>query len=181
MKILRKIIQTDLQGRLLSEHAEELYEDDDGNVLEMHTTASLACPACDRILEKPQDIRRCIECGRNCCSSCSTVCSICHRGPICGSCVLGFAEQRISVCLYCLQDLQERLSRQDRLLDEKIKFERLLTTYSAISKLTQSANHERGTLSEIILDIANIHLAGKLSSLTKRIEREDTDDRRYLP
>ena len=181
MKILRKLISTDLQGRVLSEHTEQLQEDADGNVMEIQSTAAQACPACGRIIAKGQDLRRCIECARDCCEVCATVCSSCKRGPICGNCSLGFAEKQIPLCHRCLAQLQMRLERQDRLVDEKIEFERLMNVYGAIGRLIQSVAHERGSISEAMLDLASLRLARKLSSLAERIPKEQNDGKKYLP
>lgn len=184
MKIRRTTIQYDALGRILSEHVEQLTEDENQNVEETHATSVLTCEACGRPVEKFQDIRgRCVECGRQCCITCEGAgCAICSR-PLCGNdnCRRGFAEKGLSVCRNCLPELEVRLARQDHMIDEKVKFERLMSVYGALMKLTQQGSHSSESLSDVLAHIAQIRLSRKLSQLAQEITRDQDHDRRLLP
>lgn len=182
MRIRRRTVNLDLLGRLLSEHVEQLAEDDQGNVEEIHATAVWACPACGRPIGNADSIREaCAQCGRQCCETCLGSCSIC-RQPLCGHCRVGFAEKGLSVCANCLRDLLERLARQDRLMEDKIAFERLMTLYSGLMKLIQPGTHERrGSISEIVGQIVHFRLARRLWHTAEQLAKERERDQRLLP
>lgn len=182
MRIRRRIVNVDSRGRVLSERVEQVCEDDQGNVEESHASAVWACPACGRPIEKAQDIRGvCTECRRQCCVTCLEHCAVCHC-PMCGDCRVGFADKTLSVCPRCLNDLAERLGRQDRLLADKAAFERLMGVYGALMKVSQAGPYEsRGSISEIIGEIVRLGLMQKLSRMAKRLDREHGNDQRLLP
>lgn len=180
MKIRRRTFSVDFLGRLLSQHVEELTEDGQGNVEEIHASAVYACEACGRPVEKVDDVRgRCVECGRLCCVACEGACAVCRR-PLCGECRLGFDDKGLSVCGACLARLEQRLARQDRLLDDKVAFERAMTVYGNLVRLLPPGGVERGSISEVLAHIAQVRLARRLSRIADRIEQEENDGRRLL-
>jgi len=77
MKILRRIFNTDFNGNVISSKLEELNDNENGDVEELHLTSVSRCEACGRPLEKMNEIRgSCIICGRSCCSICEGFCSV---------------------------------------------------------------------------------------------------------
>ena len=136
--IIRTTINADFDGNILSANQEQLKDDEAGTIEETYLTALSRCQACGKPLEKVNEIRgRCINCGRFCCYICVGFCSICNRGPICGSCRDGFPEKGLSVCSNCLPALKKRLVHQDQLLEKKAAFERTIAVYNAQIKLVQ--------------------------------------------
>jgi len=181
MRIRRRKYSVDFLGRVLSEHVEELTEDRLGNIEEVHAAAVYPCEACGRPVEKVVDVRgRCVECGRLCCVTCAGACSVCHR-PLCGDCRFGFAEKGVSVCAECLVRLERRLARQDRLLKEKVAFDRAMAAYGQLMRLLPPGAVERGSISEVLAHIAQARLARRLSRTAGRIEKEEDDGCRLLP
>jgi len=181
MRIRRRIINMDMLGRLLSGHVEELTEDEPGRIEEVRATAVWVCEACGRPVAKAEDIRgRCVRCGRQCCVTCEDRCAVCH-GPLCGECRLGFADKGLCVCGDCLGSLQTRLVRHDRLLEDKLAFERMIAVSDALARLTQSNSQERGSLLHIIGQIARLGMAARLSQAAKRLAKENERGQRFLP
>jgi len=181
VRIRRRIINTDLEGRVLSERTEEVADDGRGNVEESQATAFHNCPACSRPIEKVQDVRgRCVQCGQQCCATCEGFCAICHR-PLCRNCRLGFAEKGLSVCDACLRLLDERLAHQDRLVEDKVAFERLMTTYGALVKVLPPPPCENGSIIGVVAQIVQWRVAGKLSRMAKQLTEGSDRGRRLLP
>ena len=181
MRIRRRIINADLEGRVLSERTEEVADDGQGNVEESQATAFHNCQSCGRPIEKVQDVRgRCVQCHQQCCSTCEGYCAICHR-PLCRNCRLGFADKALSVCDSCLKLLDERLGHQDRLVEEKTAFERVMTLYGALTKVLPPPPYEKGSIMGVVAQIVQWRLAGKLSRMAKRLTEGTDRDRRLLP
>ncbi len=173
-KISRRKINTDFFGNIFSVNLEQLKDNEDGTVEETHVSAIGRCHACGRPLEKTSEIRgRCIVCRQFCCSLCVGECSICKRGPICGSCREGFAERGLSVCSNCLPVLKERLAHQDRLLEGKANFERTLAGYNAQIKLAQLLQQNKGKISNTLARIAQYRVARKIARLERQFEKEN--------
>jgi hypothetical protein len=59
---------------------------------------------------------------------------------------LGFAEKGLSVCDVCLRLLDERLAHQDRLVEDKVAFGRLMTVYGALVKVLPPPPCENGSI-----------------------------------
>lgn len=181
-KIFRKKVNTDFSGNILSASMEQLTDNENGTIEEAYLTAVSRCEACGRPLEKMNEIRgRCIICGRFCCSLCVGFCSICNRGPICGSCRKGFAEKGLSVCSNCLPALKERLAHQDRLLQEKTTFEQVIAVCNAQLKLIQLLQHNKGKISKTLTRIAQLRVARKIARLEQQLKRENGHGRKLLP
>ena len=181
-KIFRRKINADFFGNIFFASMEQLKDNENGTIEETYLTAISRCEACNRPLEKTSEIRgRCIICGRFCCSLCVGFCSICNRGPICGSCRKGFAEKGLSVCSSCLPALKERLAHQDRLLEEKANFERTLAVYNAQIKLAQVLQQNKGKISNTLARIAQLRVARKIARLEQQLQGENGRGRKLLP
>jgi len=181
MRIRRRIVNADLEGRVLSERVEEVADDGQGNVEESQATAFHNCPACSRPVEKVQDVRgRCVRCGQQTCATCEGFCAICHR-PLCRNCRLGFAEKGLSVCDVCLRLLSERLAQQDRLVEEKTAFERLMVVSGAMLKVLPPPPYENGSIMGVVAQIVQLRLAGKLSRVAKQLTEGPDRGPRLLP
>jgi hypothetical protein len=181
VRIRRRIINTDLEGRVLSERTEEVADDGRGNVEETQITGFHNCPSCGRPIEKVQDVRgQCVQCGQQCCATCEGFCAICHR-PLCRNCRLGFAEKGLSVCDVCLRLLDERLAQQDRLVEDKVAFERLMNIYGALTKVLPPPPCENGSIMGAVAQIVQWRVAGKLSRMAKQLTEGSDHGRRLLP
>ena len=181
-KILRKILNTDLTGNILSARAEQLIDDETGTIEETHVLAVSRCEGCGRPLEKMNEIRGvCIRCGVSCCSICEGFCAICGRGPFCGRCKTGFAAKGISVCPNCLPALRERLAQQDQFLEEKAAFERTIALCTTQLRLIHLLQYNRGRVSKTLVRIAQLRIARKLARLERQLKQENNDGKRFLP
>ena len=181
MRIRRRIVNADSLGRILAERIEDLADDGQGNVAEQQSTTFYICEACNRPVDKVQDLRsRCVRCGRQCCATCESSCAVCRR-PFCGECRTGFAKGGLSVCDACLADLEQRLSYEDRLAEEKVEFERRMTIYGALLRVFPPGAPNSGALSDLAGQIMQIHLVRKLSSLERRLTERDDRGGRLLP
>jgi hypothetical protein len=181
MRIIRRTITVDADGRPLAERVEQLFEDGDGNVEEAQAEAVYVCEACGRPVEKVQDIRgACVRCGRQCCVTCEGFCAVCRR-PLCGRCREGFAAQGLSVCDGCLGRLRERLAWEDRLQEDKAAFERLMAAYGAQMRLLQSSGQAPDSLAGTLSRIMQVRLQRRLSRMAQRLAREHEDGPRLLP
>jgi hypothetical protein len=179
MKILKRIFNTDFNGNVISSRLEELNDNENGDVEELHLTSVSRCEACGRPLEKMNEIRgSCIICGRSCCSICEGFCAVCRRGPICGHCRTGFPEKGLSVCSNCLPTLQRRQAYQDRLLEEKVGFEQRIALCNAKLKFIQLLQHNKGRVSRALTRVAQIHIARKIARLERQLRQEDNRGRR---
>ncbi len=181
-KIIRKIIERDFAGQLLSMKTERLTDDEAGTVEETNVTRIKRCEACRRPLEKTDQMRGiCISCGMSCCSICHGFCAVCGCGPFCGRCKTGFPERGLSVCSDCLAVLKDRLAYQDKLLEEKASFERLIAVYTAQLKFIQLLQHNKGSISGIVSRIAQARIARKIRRLERQLEQEKKHGKRLLP
>ncbi len=181
-KISRRKINTDFFGNIFSASIEQLTDNENGTIEETYLTAVNRCDACGRPLEKMNEIRgQCIICERFCCSWCVGFCSICNRGPICGSCRKGLAEKGLSVCTNCLPTLKERLAYHDRLLEEKANFERTLAVYNAQIRLAQVLQQNKGEISNTLARIAQLRVARKIARLEKQLKGKNSRGRKLLP
>jgi hypothetical protein len=178
MRIRRRIFNYDLGGRVLSERVEELRDDGQGNVEELHATAVCICTACGRPVEKVQDLRgRCVQCNIECCSVCLGQCAVCQR-PLCGRCRLGFsAEENLCVCDRCLRALEQRLAQQD----QKVTFERQMVLYEALARLFPPGAQEKGSVMHLASEIVQLGLARRFSRMAKQLTEGPDRDRRLLP
>lgn len=181
-KIVRKILNTDFSGNVLSARAEQLTDDEAGTIEETCVTAVSRCEACGRPLEKTNEIRGvCISCGASCCSGCEGFCAICGRGPFCGHCKTGFAAKGLSVCLNCLPALRERLAHQDQFFEEKAAFERTIALCTAQLRLIHLLQYNRGRVSRTLVRVAQLRIARKLARLERQLKQENNHGKRFLP
>ena len=182
MRIRRRVINTDLEGRVLSERIEEVTDDGRGNVEESQATGFHNCPSCGRPVEKVQDVRgHCVQCGIEGCSVCMGQCAVCQKSPLCARCRLGFAEKGLSVCDACLRLLDERLAHQDRLVEDKVAFERLMNIYGALMKVLPPPPCENGSIMGVMAQIVQWRVAGKLSRIARQLTEGSDRGRRLLP
>jgi len=180
-KILRKILNLDFSGELLSARFEHLQDNEDGTVEETNVTAIDRCQACNRPIENISDMRgTCFYCGRSCCATCHGSCEICGR-TICSSCRLGFSEKNLSVCLDCRDSLERRLSYQDKLLQEKTDLERTLQICNIQMKFVELLQQNTSKTSTLLARLAEIHVAHKLAKLERKIKEEKNNGKRLLP
>jgi hypothetical protein len=180
-KILRKILNIDLSGELLSARIENLQDNEDGTIEETNVAAIGRCQACDRPIENINDIRgTCFYCGRSCCATCHGSCAICGR-TICQSCRSGFSEKNLSVCLDCGDSLEKRLAYQDKLQQEKNDFERTLQICNTQMKFIELLRQNAGKTPTLLARIAEIQIAHKLTKLERKTEEEKNNGRRLLP
>ena len=185
-RINRKKIYTDFSGNPLYASEEVLKDHETGFIEETYHTAIGRCEACDRPVEKINDIcGRCIQCKMLTCSFCagtdSGFCSICKKGPICASCRQGFPAKGLHVCDDCMPVLQERLDLQDQLLIEKIAFERAATLCNLKIKLTQLLQQSQGNKSSVLAKIAQLSTAKKIARLERQMKRRDKHGQKLLP
>jgi hypothetical protein len=180
-RILRRILNVDHLGRLLSSRTEEVTDDEQGTIQEVSTNDLYVCQACRRPLEKLEEIRGvCVVCRRQCCVTCAGACGVCGK-TMCSDCMGGFAEKPMSVCDDCLAALEQRLAHHDRTQEEKAAFERLMAVYGAEMKLVEQLTRDKGSILEFIGQIAQLRLARKLSHLERRIAQGDRHGHRLLP
>jgi hypothetical protein len=180
-KILRRILNVDHLGRLLSSRTEEVTDDEQGTIQEVSTNDLYVCQACQRPLERLEEIRGvCVVCRRQCCVTCAGACGVCGK-TMCSDCREGFAEKPMSVCDDCLAALEQRLAYHDQTQEDKAAFERLMAVYGAEVKLVEQLTRDKGSIMELIGQIAQLRLAGKLSHLERRIVQGDRHGQRLLP
>lgn len=179
--MVRQVVQVDAQRRVHAAREEQLFEYDDGLIEEYSVSLVLPCPACARPLERPEDVRGvCIRCGRSMCVTCEGFCAVCHR-PLCGRCRDGFPEKAMSVCLTCRVGLQERLAREEQLMEEKLAFERQMAIYETQLKLADVLMSRPGTVSKIAGRFMEWNVASKLSRMEQQITRSQGRKQRLLP
>lgn len=180
-RVLRRILKIGFGGRVHSAHVEQLIDREDGTIEELHASSVVECQACSRPLEKLGDIRSvCVACGRPTCLTCESFCAVCHRS-LCGNCRIGFPEKALSVCDECLEGVENRLAQQDKLLQDKLTFERLMALGAAEMKLIQLCMYDRGSISELIAAFSELRLARKLARLERKLTEELDNDHRRLP
>jgi hypothetical protein len=181
-KISRKHVSTDCGGNVFSFRVEELNDDEHGTIEENHTAIVCRCEACDRPIENTSEIHgRCVVCGNSCCSFCIGYCSICKRGPICGSCRQGFPEKGLSVCSSCLPALAARLAYEDQLIREKASFERALAVYDSQIKLAQLLQQSKTKIPRLIARVMQFRVARKIARLERQLRQGDNRGQRLLP
>jgi hypothetical protein len=94
---------------------------------------------------------------------------------------LGFAEKGLSVCDACLRLLDERLAHQDRLVEDKVAFERLMNIYGALTKVLPPPPYENGSIMGVVAQIVQWRVAGQLSRMAKQLTEGSDRGRRLLP
>jgi hypothetical protein len=77
--------------------------------------------------------------------------------------------------------LDERLAHQDRLVEEKTAFERVMTVYGALTRVLPPPPYEKGSIMGVVAQIVQWRLAGKLSRMAKQLTEGDDRGRRLLP
>ena len=166
--ITKRSLKLDSLGNILAETLEELLDDEQGNISETTTATFNACEACARPIEDLKEIRGCDRCGRACCERCAVPCAVCSR-RLCAQCRQGFAEKQLAVCQECLLALSERLGYHDRQTEEKIEFERRVTVLQEQIRFLQSPVFRTCPGGDLLADVAELWLMGKLSKLERVI------------
>jgi len=181
-KILRKIVDSDFAGNVLTAKTEVLTDNEAGTVEESSVTALSRCQACDRPVEKIEQMRgTCIRCGLSCCSICGGFCAVCGAGPFCGRCKTGWAGTGLSVCSDCQSALNERQAHQDKLIERKMAFEQMVAICNAQLKLIQLVQQNRGAVSKTLGRIGQLRVARKIAHLERQLKKENGHGRRLLP
>lgn len=181
-KILRKTLDVDFAGNILSAKTEELTDNEVGAVEETCVTAINRCQACNRPVEKIEQMRgTCIICGLSCCSICGGYCAVCHAGPFCGRCKTGWAGTGLSVCSDCQSALEERQAHQDELVQRKMAFEQMVAVCNAQLKLIQLVQQNRGDVSRTLGRIGQLRVARKIARLERQLKQENGYGKRLLP
>ncbi len=180
-RILRRLVKIDPDGRVRSFKAELLTDYEDGTVEELHVASILVCEACGRLVEELGDVRpACLNCGRSTCRHCGEHhCAVCHR-PYCVRCRVGFVAGPLSVCGRCLPTLEHQQARQERLVEDKVAFERLMSVYAAQMKLLQLCMGEKGSIPEFLARVLQLRTTRKLARLERQVRQEHQRDRRLL-
>jgi hypothetical protein len=181
-KILRKTLHVDSAGNILSAKTEELTDDEAGTVNETCVTAVSRCQACNRPVEKIEQMRGiCISCGLSCCSLCGGACAVCGAGPFCGRCKTGWAGTGLSVCSDCQAALKERQAQHDELVQRKLTFEQMVAVCNTQLKLAQVLQQNRGDVSRTLGRIGQLRVARKIARLERQLKRENGYGKRLLP
>lgn len=126
--------------------------------LTTHRTAA-RCPNCHRpITDINKQRGRCDYCRtQSCCENCETKCKVCSR-RLCGRCRRGFVGQSntITVCPICLNHLRQRQAFNDRLLIQKIKYQRQIMHQREVARLRASQLQAAGIRSRNQIQIAGM-------------------------
>ena len=125
--VFKKFIKKDQYGRVLSINTEHLRDDGKGRISLTTNTRLIQCPGCRRHISDIGELRgHCHFCySRTCCVHCESKCAVCSR-RLCSVCRRGFTngQSLITACPHCLAKLQARQAYQDRLVLNKIVFDR---------------------------------------------------------
>ncbi len=164
MRILKRFLTTDRNGRVVSGKTERLTDGPGGTHLTERRVA-VRCPSCTRWLTDVSEYRgRCDYCRRRvCCVHCDAKCAACSR-RLCGDCRRGFIGRvRATVCPICLVRLRRRQLAEDRLMVQQIAFQRSMARrreWTRIQALRFQAAREqaRGRLA-VVREINRIKLA----------------------
>jgi len=167
-RIVKRLFKQDNTGKVHMESVQELVDDERGTVSEMTATTFAVCQTCSRPVEKLGELRGCDRCGASCCDRCATACAICSR-HLCPQCRRGFGEKQLTACPECLSILNERLELQDRLLQEKTAFERLVAVYREQVRIVQSGMFHNYPCGDLLEHLAELRLMQKLSKLERAI------------
>ena len=125
--IFKKFVKKDQNGRLLSITTERLIDNGMGKISQTTNNQVIQCPGCRRHISDINELRgRCHCCySRTCCVHCESKCAVCSR-RLCLACRRGFTngQSLVTSCPNCLVKLKRRQAYQDRLLLNKINFDR---------------------------------------------------------
>lgn len=167
-KIEKRHIKLDELGNIYQVNVEALVDDEQGNITETTVDTQGVCRSCLRPLENPNQIRSCSVCSLPCCDLCSVACAVCSR-RLDRHCVRGFAEKGIPVCEACLSLLDERLRHHDRLLEEKVGFERRLAVVREEIRLLQQGVLYPYPGADLLQQLAEVRLMKKLTKLERAL------------
>lgn len=174
-RIAKRIFKRDSLGNIHLESRQELLDDEQGTITETTSTTFTVCPTCSRPVEQLGELTGCDRCGTHCCDRCTTSCAVCCC-HLCPQCRRGFGEKHLAVCPECLSALNERLERHDRLLQEKVAFERLLAVYREQIRIVQHGMFHAYPCGQLLEQLAESWLMRRLNRLeraiTDHVERE---------
>ena len=171
-RIIKRLLKRDSQGNLHLHSVQELIDDEAGTIAETTATTFKTCGSCARPVENLAELRGCDRCGALCCDRCAVACAVCSR-HLCPACRRGFAEKHLTVCAECLSLLNERQERQDRLLEEKAAFERLLTVYQEQARIMQYGMFHTYPSGDLLVQLAEVGLVTRLKRLERMIEHHE--------
>jgi len=125
-RILKRFVTRDAHGRALAVQSERLCDDGSGRLQLTHERSAGWCSGCRRPIADLGEIRGICDCCRvrGTCIQCASQCQLCSR-RLCGRCRRGFfGPPPLTVCATCQQRLIQRQLVQDRLLLQRISFDR---------------------------------------------------------
>jgi len=169
-RILKRLFVTDSLGKVHHQSIEELADDQDGTITETTAEIHTACETCSHPVEKTEHLTVCQVWGRRCCHRCldaaRSFCAVCGK-TLCPACRRGFAPLKAICCTECLPALAERQDYEDRLVEDKIIFERRLAACREQVRLAEYGFFHVNPGGGLLEDLGEILLNRKL----KRIEK----------
>lgn len=136
-RVIRRSITTDAEGHALHGDTERIADDGDGRVHAVVRRSTMACQSCRRPVSETAELRGCCDhCRqRRLCVRCEKQCGVCGRN-LCGHCRRGFVGAiTMTVCPVCLVRLHERQAYDDRLMLERVLFERHLHQQQQMARM----------------------------------------------
>lgn len=172
-KILKQFLITGPNGKVLKRNTERLTDNGRGRLNFTTRSTAIRCPNCRRPVTDINKLRgRCDYCrAQSCCENCETRCRGCSR-RLCGRCRRGFVGQSsiITVCPICLNRLRQRQAFNDRLLIQKIRYQRQIMHQREIARLRALQLQAAGMRARNQIQIAKTRMNGKLA-LIREINR----------
>ena len=170
-RIIKKSIKGDNRGNIHHHSFQQLTDDETGTIDELVGETYSTCENCLRPLSAPE-IRACDCCSKLACDRCTVACSICSRF-LCSACRRGFPDKQLTVCPECLRDLIERREYHEKMIQEKICFDRRLSVYREQVQLLKHRSYYLDFLGELIEQFTQLRLARKLKQLERAINHHE--------
>ena len=171
-KILKRFFVTDQSGRVIDSNTEHLTDNGRGRINHTTRRTAIRCPNCRRpITDINKQRGRCDYCrAQTCCDNCETRCKVCSR-RLCGRCRRGFVGQSstITVCPICLSHLRQRQTFNDRLLIQKIRYQRQIINQREVARLRGLQLQAAGIRSRNQIQIAGMKTRNQIQIAKTRI------------
>lgn len=171
-RILKQHLITSQTGRVLNRNTERLSDNGRGRINLTTQSTAIQCPNCRRPVTDINKLRgKCDICrNQSCCENCETRCRVCSR-KLCGRCRRGFVGQSsiITVCPICLNHLRQRQVFNDRLLIQKIRYQRQMMHQREVVRLRALQLQAAGMQARNRLQIANIRSRNQMQTARTRM------------
>ena len=188
-KISKRFLVTDQSGRVLDSNTEHLSDNGRGRINLTTRRTAVRCPNCNRAITDINKQRgRCDYCrALSCCENCETKCKVCSR-RLCSRCRRGFVGQSsiITVCPTCENHLRQRQAFNDRLLIQKIGYQRQIMHQREVARLRALQLQAASMSARNQIQIARTRMNGQLAMIREinrlriALNRERRNGGRYI-